>query len=45
MMRRQEIDILRDNLFTEEMSSGSGAPQLDSIDNLLILNEDNKQIN
>ena len=35
MMRGQEIDILRDNLSAEEMSSGSGAPQLDSRDNLL----------
>jgi hypothetical protein len=35
MMRGQEIDILRDNLSAEEMSSGSGAPQLDSRDNFL----------
>jgi hypothetical protein len=35
MMIGQEIDILRDNLSAEEMSSGSGAPQLDSRDNLL----------
>jgi hypothetical protein len=35
MMRGQEIDILRDNLSAEGMSSESGDPQLDSRDNLL----------
>ena len=34
-MRGQEIDIMRDNPNSEETLSGSGAPPLDSRDNLL----------